>query len=160
MRDATLLFLVKREGERITEICLAMKKRGFGVGRWNGTGGKVSEGESIEDATIRETEEEIFVTPRNLKKVALLHFTFLHNPDFDQNVHVFITGEWEGEPTESEEMKPAWVPVDNVPYDAMWPDDIFWLPEVLNGNGIEASFTFGPGDTIEDKEVNVVNQVP
>jgi len=159
-RNATLLFLVRREEGKITNLCLAMKKRGFGVDRWNGVGGKVGEDETIEGATIRETEEEIGVTPRNLKKVAHLQFTFLHNPAFDQNVHVFITEEWEGEPTESEEMRPEWVPVDNVPYDSMWPDDIFWLPEVLNGNNVEASFTFGPGDTIEDKEVNIVDLVP
>lgn len=159
-RDATLLFLVKREAGKITHVCLAMKKRGFGEGRWNGVGGKVDEDESILDATVREAEEEIGVTARNPKKVGMLQFTFLQNPEFDQNVHVFIAEEWEGEPTESEEMKPEWVPVDNVPYDTMWPDDIFWLPEVLDGNGVEASFTFGPGDTIEEKEVNIVDLVP
>jgi hypothetical protein len=48
MRNATLLFLIKKSGDQISEICLAMKKRGFGVGRWNGAGGKVSQGETIE----------------------------------------------------------------------------------------------------------------
>jgi hypothetical protein len=41
MRNSTLLFLVKKNGEEITDICLAMKKRGFGSGRYNGVGGKV-----------------------------------------------------------------------------------------------------------------------
>jgi 8-oxo-dGTP diphosphatase/2-hydroxy-dATP diphosphatase len=35
-----------------------MKKRGFGKGKWNGFGGKVEEGECIEDSAIRELEEE------------------------------------------------------------------------------------------------------
>ena len=35
-----------------------MKKRGFGANRWNGYGGKTNEGESLEDAAIRELEEE------------------------------------------------------------------------------------------------------
>ncbi|KAM9726149.1 oxidized purine nucleoside triphosphate hydrolase isoform 2-T3 [Dama dama] len=30
-------------------VLLGMKKRGFGAGRWNGFGGKVQEGETIED---------------------------------------------------------------------------------------------------------------
>lgn len=34
-------------------ILLGMKKRGFGAGRWNGFGGKVQEGESIEDGARR-----------------------------------------------------------------------------------------------------------
>jgi 8-oxo-dGTP pyrophosphatase MutT (NUDIX family) len=36
-----------------------MKKRGFGEGRWNGVGGKVEPGESIEAALIREAKEEV-----------------------------------------------------------------------------------------------------
>lgn len=34
-------------------ILLGMKKRGFGVGLWNGFGGKVQEGESIEEGAKR-----------------------------------------------------------------------------------------------------------
>ena len=34
-------------------ILLGMKKRGFGMGRWNGFGGKVKTDESIEDGAIR-----------------------------------------------------------------------------------------------------------
>lgn len=34
-------------------VLLGMKKRGFGEGRWNGFGGKVEEGESIEEGAIR-----------------------------------------------------------------------------------------------------------
>ena len=34
-------------------ILLGMKKRGFGAGRWNGFGGKVDPGESIEGAAKR-----------------------------------------------------------------------------------------------------------
>jgi hypothetical protein len=36
MRNVSLLFLVKKTDGKISEICLAMKKRGFGMGRWNG----------------------------------------------------------------------------------------------------------------------------
>lgn len=35
------------------KILLGMKKRGFGAGRWNGFGGKVDPGESIEEAAKR-----------------------------------------------------------------------------------------------------------
>ena len=34
-------------------ILLGMKKRGFGVGRWNGFGGKVHSGETILEAAKR-----------------------------------------------------------------------------------------------------------
>ena len=61
LRNATLVFLIKRIDGEIKDICLAMKKRGFGVNRWNGVGGKVDDqNETIEEAAKRETKEEIF----------------------------------------------------------------------------------------------------
>lgn len=35
-----------------------MKKRSFGVGRWNGFGGKIEGKETIEEGAMRETTEE------------------------------------------------------------------------------------------------------
>jgi len=43
-----------------------MKKRGFGVGKWNGYGGKLDEGESIEQCAIRELEEECSIISHNM----------------------------------------------------------------------------------------------
>ena len=156
MRDTTLLFLVKRNDDVITDICLAMKKRGFGVGRYNGTGGKVEEGESIEDAVKREAREEIGVVVQDMSKCAELAFTFPHKADWNQLVHVYITDEWQGEIVETEEMNPVWFTVGDIPYNTMWPDDIFWLPKILDGNYIRASFSFGEGDIILDQKVEIV----
>lgn len=43
MRQSTLVFVFNKQ----KQILLAMKKRGFGVGKWNGAGGKVEDGETI-----------------------------------------------------------------------------------------------------------------
>ncbi len=53
-----------------------MKKRGFGVGRWNGFGGKVNDGEQIIDAAIRETQEEVGITPNELQEIGIVDFEF------------------------------------------------------------------------------------
>lgn len=151
MRQATLLFLVTTH-----DICLAMKKRGFGAGRWNGTGGKVHEGESIEAALVREAVEELGITPRTYEKVAALSFTFPHEPSFDQIVHVYLGHTWDGEPRESEEMRPQWFPIDAIPYDTMWSDDILWLPHVLKGERVQGAFTFSKDDAVVAHEVAFV----
>jgi 8-oxo-dGTP diphosphatase len=127
MKHVTLLFL-RKEGR----ILLAMKKRGFGVGKWNGVGGKVEPGESPEEAAIRECQEEIAVTPRNLHLAGNLHFFDL--PDVEHYCYVYVATEWEGEPSETEEMRPQWFAVEDIPYDTMWADDRLWLPELIQNN--------------------------
>lgn len=158
-RNATLLFLIKRENGKIAEILLAMKKRGFGAGRWNGVGGKQEKDESIEASAIREASEEIGVMARDLRKTAELKFVFPKKPDWDQIVHVYLSENWQGDPIESEEMNPSWFDIEDIPYDTMWPDDIYWLPEVIKGKKVRAEFSFGEGDKILSKNVKIVSNL-
>jgi 8-oxo-dGTP diphosphatase/2-hydroxy-dATP diphosphatase len=159
LKQATLVFLIKKSGFEIKEICLAMKKRGFGANRWNGVGGKVEVGETIEQAAIREAEEEISVIIKDLYKVAELIFYFSENPDWNQTVYVYLAESWEGEPIESEEMCPQWYQVDKIPYDDMWPDDIFWFPKIIQGSKLKASFTLGVDDIILNQNIKVVDKL-
>lgn len=157
MRDTTLCFLIKEKNDQITDICLAMKKRGFGQGRWNGVGGKVKDGETIEAAVAREAREEIGVAPSQLGKIAEIEFVFPADHANDQFMHTYLARAWDGTPRASEEMRPQWYPVSQIPYQSMWPDDIFWVPKVLAGKLIEARFDFGPGDTILKKTIEEVD---
>ena len=140
MRQDTLVFLLNDK----REIMLAMKKRGFGVGKWNGVGGKVDSGETIETAAVREANEEVGVVLKEetLVKVAQLTFHFKDKEDWDICAHVFLARTWEGEPIETEEMSPMWFGLDEIPYDKMWVDDIYWLPLVLKGDYVEAEMFF------------------
>jgi len=160
--NTTLLFLIKKSKGEITDICLAMKKRGFGINKWNGVGGKVQEDkETIEEAAKRETMEEIGVdiSTDDLEKVAELSFYFPHNFEWDQLVHVYFVENWEGEPKESEEMKPQWFSLKDIPFKDMWSDDIFWLPEVLKGNFVTGSFKFEENETIKEKDISINEKI-
>ncbi|HEX7588854.1 MAG TPA: 8-oxo-dGTP diphosphatase [Anaerolineae bacterium] len=142
MRDATLVFLVR--GHPQPELLLGMKNRGFGSGKYNGFGGKVESGETIENAAVRELSEEcgITVSVSDLIQAARLEFFFPAQPDWNQVVHVFLAERWRGEPAETGEMTPAWFGLDAIPYEQMWADDPYWLPLVLRGEFVEATFTF------------------
>jgi 8-oxo-dGTP pyrophosphatase MutT (NUDIX family) len=117
LRQATLCFLTENK-----RILLAMKKRGFGKGKWNGVGGKVKDSETIKEAVIRETYEEIKVNPLHLMRVAKLDFYFLEVPEdinWNQQVTVYLCKNWKGAPKESEEMKPQWFSYNLIPYEKM-----------------------------------------
>ena len=140
------------------KILLGMKKRGFGAGRWNGFGGKVASTETIEDAARREMQEEAGVKVENLDKVGIIDFEFKGNPEIIQ-VHIFKSDNFSGEPRESEEMKPQWFHVDEIPFKEMWPDDIHWMPLFLSGKKFKGRFLFGESDVILEQELTEVDEI-
>lgn len=153
-KPTTLCLLVKDD-----KILLAMKKRGFGVGKLNGVGGKVGEGETIEAAALRELNEEIGVVASlaEIEKLGVLNFHFKDKPEWDQQMHIFLIKNWQGEPQESEEMAPRWYLKSEIPFDAMWPDDKHWLPVVLAGKKVEGKFNFAnEGVNIDDFDIREI----
>lgn len=148
MRQTNICFLV-----RDNMVLLGMKKRGFGAGKWNGFGGKLEPGEDPVAAVIRELREEagVEVLVSDLRDHGELTFRFRGHADWDNRCRVFVAERWSGDPSESEEMRPAWHPVHELPFASMWVDDPHWVPLVLAGKKIRAEFLFGPaGDLIED----------
>lgn len=142
-----------------SRILLGMKKRGFGAGRWNGFGGKVQEGESIEDAARRETVEECGIAIMGMEKVGVHEFEFEKERGTILEVHVFRIIDFTGTPTETEEMRPKWHPVDAIPYNEMWPDDHYWLPIFLSGKKFRTYFLFGEADIILERRIQVVESL-
>lgn len=121
-----------------------MKKRGFGAGKYNGYGGKVLEGETIEQAALRETEEESKLKLNSLNKVGEIEFHFpeIKAKEWNQKVHVFLISEYEGIPEESEEMTVEWFDLSNLPYSQMWETDTHWLPVILSNKKIKGKIFF------------------
>jgi 8-oxo-dGTP diphosphatase / 2-hydroxy-dATP diphosphatase len=138
------------------QVLLGMKKRGFGEGRWNGFGGKVREGESIEKAMQRELQEEAGITPSSFSKKALFEFHFKGNPVYLE-VHVFYIPSFEGSPVETEEMKPQWFSVGEIPFKEMWPDDKYWLPLFLEGKSLKGQFFFEDQNTILNHTLEIAS---
>jgi len=157
MKNYTLIFLVKKDENKITEICLAMKKRGLGVDKWNGAGGKPNEGESFEECAIRETKEEIGVDIISMHQISEMYFKTEDSSDWTERVKAYICEKWEGDVSESEEMKPKWFKVSDIPYSNMWPEAKTWLPKALEGKLQECSFIYDNSDKLLSFDIKEVN---
>lgn len=147
------LVLVSRGGE----VLLGMKKRGFGEGRWNGFGGKVHEGEAIEEAARRELDEEAGIAASALTNRGTLTFGFEGDP-VSLEVHLFSAGDFSGEPRETEEMRPQWFRAGDLPFDSMWPDDRHWMPVFFANPGkrLKGEFLFKDANTLLKHSVSVL----
>lgn len=142
MPNMTLCFLIRHSAH--TEVLLGYKKRGFGLGKLAGIGGKVELDETIVAAACRELHEEIGVTATeaDLQPMGSLTFRFPSQPAWEQVVYVFVVTSWQGTPQESDEMRPAWYAIDAIPFAQMWDDNRYWLPRILAGQALHAEFTF------------------
>jgi len=148
-----LTICLLREGSM---VLLGLKKRGFGEGRWNGFGGKVQEGETIEEAAKRELLEECGLSAGELEKFGQLDFEFHDKRGEILEVHLYRCESFEGNPQESDEMMPQWFHVSKIPFEQMWPDDSYWFPLYLEGKKFTGRFLFGENDSIlEHKLVEI-----
>lgn len=132
---ATLCFL-----RGCGQILLIRKKRGLGAGKINAPGGRIEPGETSCDAAIRETREEVGLTPLDPVRRAELRFQFTDG--YSLCCAVFLATKWSGEVVETPEAVPLWTPDDAIPWDEMWEDDRHWLPRVLAGEALAAAFLF------------------
>lgn len=144
LRSTCLCLLTRTGGDGAREVLLGYKKTGLGTGKVVGLGGHVEPGESAAEAAAREVKEEssIYVTPGSLTRVAHVTFLFPAHPSWDMDVEIFTTADWAGEAAESDEIRPQWFPVAALPFDRMWQDAAHWLPRVLAGERLTATFTY------------------
>lgn len=139
-------------------LLLGMKKRGFGKGRWNGFGGKVNSNESIDLAAKRELKEETGIIAQDMEKFGILDFKFPNNPEIWQ-MHIFKVQKFKGEPQESEEMRPQWFHVKDIPFEQMWPDDKYWIPLFLREKKFQGAFLFDESDNVLEKKLFEVKEL-
>lgn len=134
---STLCLIVKDKN-----ILLGKKKRGLGKGNWNGFGGRLETGESIEEAAIRETYEECGLKVLKLKKIGKILFKANYFKK-DLLVYFFKVLKFAGKPKETNEMKPKWFKIENIPFNKMWEDDKYWMPLFLKNQYFTGAIIFG-----------------
>jgi len=142
---ATLMFIQQNR-----QLLLIDKKRGLGAGYFNAPGGRLEPGETIMECAVRETQEELCITPLDPVHAGTLMFQFIDG--FSIHGEVFTATEFEGTPTETDEAVPHWFSIDELPYHNMWADDPIWYPKLIAGEKFIGRFTF-EGKTMLDYEL-------
>lgn len=155
----TLVFLFNTSN---STILLAQKKRGFACGKWNGYGGKVEGSETIEQAAVRELEEEsgIQLSIDKLDKIAVLTQQFVDPAMPILLVHVFSCSTWTALDTavETEEMRPQVFNFTNIPFDQMFPDDKLWMQHLLNGERFTIEMLCDGIDVIINYRLSLIDE--
>lgn len=144
----TLCFIVQ-DGR----VLLMRKKRGIGAGKINAPGGKVDPGETPLAAAVRETQEEICVTPIEPQLRGQLWFHFAGGPTL--HCLVYLTDNYQGTPQETAEAVPQWYATESIPYGEMWDDDRYWLPALLAGRRFEGEVEVA-GETVTRQNIRLI----
>ncbi len=135
----TTLLLVFKDNK----VLLGEKKRGFAKGTLIGIGGKQERGETNEQAMIRETQEEIGITPTKYQLIGDIHFdSWYKGEHVDMYMSIYSCTEFKGSIAETEEMKPNWYDKNNLPYEKMLEDDLLWLPMAIEGKHFKGEVKF------------------
>ncbi len=131
-----LIFIV-----RAGQVLLIRKKRGLGAGKITAPGGRQEAGETLVDCARRELFEEVGLRAVDVPSpLGLLRFQFTNG--YKLQVHLFRSLACSGHAHETEEAVPHWYPLDALPLEEMWEDDVLWLPQVLAGQAMHGDFLY------------------
>lgn len=144
--EVCVCYILRETASGGYEVLLGEKKKGLGLGKMVGPGGKLEPSETPAQAVVREVLEESGLSVREEDLVALgrIRYEFPSRPAWSQVSWVFATHVWQGEIVESDELLLRWHAVEEIPFDRMWDDAKHWLPDALDGEYCERRFVFGP----------------
>ena len=101
------------------------------AGHWEFPGGKVKEGETLEEALRRELEEELGIEVSVGERLSTLEYSY---PHLDITLHLFRCGEFEGEPRELYHTAITWLAPAEIDRASLVPSNLPFL-DILPRSG-------------------------
>ena len=117
-----------RINHRILMLFRNKKKVDINKGKWIGIGGHLEEGETKDEALIREIKEETGLTVKNYSYRGELLFI---NDDFQEIMYLYLVDEVEGSLIDCDEGELRWFNEDEIMSLNMWEGDKVFLPRLL-----------------------------
>ena len=131
-------------------------------GKWNGFGGGLKKGESLENCAIRETFDETGIKVKDISRRGKILFKFEKDDEPDHEVHFYETKDYLGELDTSKDFREYnWFytkELDSI-YDQMMPADRYWLPLFVKGKMFEGNVCFDNEFKVSSYEITEVNNL-
>ncbi|KZV76585.1 hypothetical protein PENSPDRAFT_679940 [Peniophora sp. CONT] len=146
------------------KVLLGLKKRGMGIGLYNGFGGKLELGETAAEAAARELKEEAGIDAPLEHCGSLLFVT--EDEALGIQIELYRASSYNGDIAESDEMIPQWFATTDltagitptgddalpaIPYEQMYQETKIWVPLILSGKHIVGRIDFVPNASVERK---------
>jgi 8-oxo-dGTP diphosphatase len=141
------------------QVLLGERKRvsdGLGQSIIAGIGGRLDPGEDQVQALRREIKEEVCLEITAWEKVGQVVCLSPHAPKWNLAIGIYTISEYEGDPQETDEIKPFWFPALALPEERMWPDNLIIIPRILAGQRVVGNFLYGPDGQIAEHELRVL----
>ena len=159
LKKCVVSYLIDQKENKVLLIERLSSSNDLGVNKIAGIGGKLQQGETADEALVRDVQEETGLIITKFKEMGRVVFLFPNNTKWNQDVAVYVGTEWQGEPTESKESRPSWFPIDEIPFDRMFVDNKQWVPEVLKGKKVNAIFLYGKDHQIIESRVEFTDLI-
>ena len=126
--DKTVLAYIKKDG------CFLMlfrnkKNHDINKGKWIGIGGHIEEGESKEQALIREIKEETGLDVHSLKCAGEVDFIY---DGYFEKMYIYEITDYNGDLIDCNEGELRWIPIKDIYNYPMWEGDKVFLPLLIN----------------------------
>lgn len=127
-REETVLCYLEKDG---SFLMLHRNKRDVDINKdkWIGVGGHLEDGETKEQALIREIKEETGLLIKGFDYRGDLIFI---NNDYDEIMYLYTSRDFEGDLIECNEGELCWVKKEDILNLNLWEGDRYFLPKLIN----------------------------
>jgi 8-oxo-dGTP diphosphatase len=111
--------IIERVVNGVYEALFAQRPEGKAyAGHWEFPGGKIEANESVQDAAIREIEEELGLHIQSVEPLTVERFSY---PHAHVELNFVTTRDWQGEPHSRERQAFSWQRIDDIRVSPMLP---------------------------------------
>jgi len=132
---ASLVFILSADKKDVLLVHRNKRDDDQHLGKYNGLGGKMEQGEDILNCIIREVQEEAAITIKDVELRGTVSWPGFGKNGEDWFGFIFLAHSYHGKPKmTNEEGDLHWKPIAGLAELPMWEGDKYFLPLVFDGN--------------------------